>query len=356
MPGDPQLWEETQLLTPSRDWARRRFGATDLSWVGPSFGEPAEPGRYTRAPGGADGPDRFCGILSAFATAPSLQAAARTAQREGRPSAWEGLDLLFLPLELSIETRDTWWRLGTRPDVASTLLRAFGLRGVVPEDDEDLVERVLAWLPDYVAGRGLGDYARRLLRLLDSQEASRWAHLPGEVAIAPTEKPPPPLEPGGREQEIDALVEEIDGLLSGEIPAVRLSGDPLEDQETVQEPVLDSPDSVDDLPIVRIDPQAPAPQPTGNEAAQALLDGAELLAVRSLPWFEARAGSADLQPGRTLAITGGAVCATGHAPRLRPEDALLHLDAARPVDPAAFRVLPPWTQIRFLPPLPSEAS
>ncbi len=284
MPGETPLFDEPQLLTPSRDWARRRYAAKDLSWIGPSFIEPAEPLRYTRAPAVNGTPVRFCGILSAFATAPSLKEAARIAHLEGRPSAWEGLDLLFLPVELAVETRDAWWRLGTRPDVARTLLRAFGLDDVVAADDEPLVEQVLAWLPDYVAGRGLGDYARRLLRLLDSVEADRWAHLPGETETATT--------------------------------------------------VLD-------------------------ETSQQQLDDGEILGVRALSWFAGRAPASDEPPadlcdGRTLHLRGGAVRATGKAPLLRPEDALLHLEPDAPVDPAVFRVVPPWTQARFMPPARQE--
>lgn len=285
-------------LAAVRGWARERFSDDDLQWVGLSSAPAADKARYTRTLAEGGLPEQFQGLLGAFATPPSMRSAARRAEQLGEPTVWAGLDLLMVPIEYAIEARPSWWCLGTRPAVARLLLDAFGLAGVVSSDDPDLIERLLAWLPAYLPGRGCGAYTRQLVTSVDPESAKRWLHFPGEdrAPVAPTR-----LE---AERDLPTLA------------------DPMES---------DAPSGA-----------------MGSDTDSHGLDVCEVLAVRPLAWYARRPAD----PCPPPAFLGGLLVSRGPAPALAPEDGVVRLtsDIDSYLDLPPLRVVPPWTQVRFLPP------
>jgi hypothetical protein len=324
-------WSDQALLVPARAWARLRPPPEDLSWVGPAFHPDAEPARYKRLPPSPDAPgvQRYVGVLARAGTPESVRRAAWRAHLDGRPSAWLGLDLLFLPIELAIETRDAWWRLGSRDDVAHLLLEAFGVQEVAEGADAVAVERLLAWLPDYLPERGCGDQVRRLAGIV-GLGADRWHHLPGERHTDDNDPDDDDtLDPLPDDETSQTLSEAPDALSLSDMASLT---DALEPVELVSEDEL--------LPFGSSD----APRP--NDPDEALACG-EVQAVRSLEWYVRRSTGSVGQ----LRIEQELLLGTGGAPPVRPEDALLRLGTRTNEGATArlLRVLPTWSQLRYLP-------
>lgn len=278
-----QRWDRATRLEPIRDWTRRRFDRKDLSWVASAFSPGASKDRYRRVPG-RDGASQWAGLTLRLGMPEVILQAGHAAHRQGTPSALLGFDMLFTPIEYAIASRDAWWSLGTRRDVARLVFHSFGVDEVADDVTPAVREELLAWLEHYVPGRGVGPSVRKLLNLVSPRQARYCLRLPGE-SVART------IDLGQR-----------------------------------RAPVHDA------------------------------LSTSEIQVVRPLNWYARRRGAASAAPGVGLRIAGGLVRGTTTAPSLLPNDAVVRLGAGggTGIQPSTLRVLPPWTQIRYLPPQEPE--
>ncbi len=341
-PGSPSPWPHAEPLAPLRAWVRERHARDDLSWVGACFLLDAEEGRYRQLEDG--GASRTTGLGMHRLTSRMMVDAARRAHRDDRPTMLEAAELLFLPLELLTATRDAWWQLGSHPTAARMLLEAFGLGEASLLGDHDRTERLLAWLPRYLPGRGCGPEARALLELLDVPRRGAFVRLPGEddrgalaersFAVAATEAAGDEhralREEATAEVDLQTWAESMEldpDRTAGGLDLVRWLQDGGGDGDLA--PVEDE-DEEDD------DGAAPAGPP-------ALALG-EVVALRPLDWYAGRVDPL----GTGLRIEAGLVVSSGGRPALRAEDAVVRLGG--PAAPLTLRVVPPWTCVRYLPP------
>jgi hypothetical protein len=106
------------------------------------------------------------------------------------------------------------------------------------------------------------------------------------------------------------------------------------------------------LEAERADDSAPTPE-TSTEAMDSLEAG-EVQAVRPLSWYARRPVTT---PAAPPVIAGGLLVRRAGAPALAPEDGVVRLTSHGDshLDLPPLRVVPPWTQVRFLPPRRSAA-
>ena len=376
-PGSTEPWPHAEPLAPLRAWVRERHARDDVSWVGACFLLEEDEGRYRRLEG--QGGTRTTGLGMRRLTSKMMVDAAGQAHADDRPTMLEAAEMLFLPMELLTATRDAWWKLGSHPVAARMLLEAFGLGEAKVLGDHERAERLLAWLPRYLPGRGCGPEARALLDLLDTPGRGAFVRLPGEddggdLAVRG-------FDEGAQEAAADEqrdLLGEATAELSLETWAESIRLDPDQNEgaldliqwlqrlddtgrtpdedageaesETGSAEALVDLDDLDDLEEVDDldddDEAETSDQPL--PAGPAALSAGEVAVLRPLEWYAGRVDPI----GVHLRIESGLVLSSGGRPALRAQDGVVRLqsDAA----PLTLRVVPPWTCLRYLPPEEAE--
>lgn len=96
---------------------------------------------------------------------------AHAAQLRGRPTAWEGLALLFARAGWTVASRSLLWApYSPYPGVLSRLVEAFGIERSMHRFDRSRLSRLSAMLPTWYPSRGRLDSAREVLGACDLLE------------------------------------------------------------------------------------------------------------------------------------------------------------------------------------------
>lgn len=154
------------LRMPDLEWAVRTAEGqlTSLDWVETSLDPEAPSFRQTSE---AEPPTFRQRSYGAFLPLHVVEAH-RAAQRNGRPTAWDGLILLYARPEWAVAARATLWApYSPFPQVLTRLAESFGIGSELHEYDGARLARLAAILPSLHASRGHLDTAREILVAVD---------------------------------------------------------------------------------------------------------------------------------------------------------------------------------------------
>lgn len=167
------------LRLPDVEWSFRsgegRLGG--LTWVDLALDPDLSSYRLTSPEDhGAFRAFQFLGQLPTWVADQTLLAA-----RRGRPTAWEGLALLFARPEWLVASREHLWAPWTPyPHLLAYLAESFGVGRNLHEDDGERLARLAALLPTWYPSRGRLDKAREVLAACDKAAALDAAREEGD--------------------------------------------------------------------------------------------------------------------------------------------------------------------------------
>lgn len=155
---------------PTLEWAQRSAaGETEgLGWVDSSLETGGVPFQQTEA---EDGERRFRHLPYSAFLPPPVAEVAREAEREGRVTAHEALQLIFARLEWLVAARQHLWSpLSPTPRLLAYLVEAFGVDAPLHRNRGEVLSRLAAYLPRWHPLRGRVDKAIEILEEADTGE------------------------------------------------------------------------------------------------------------------------------------------------------------------------------------------
>ncbi len=347
------------------EWTlRAAAGKLDkLDWVDLNANPEADPYQARRNPRGHT---LFRQTRLGRTLPPAMLKAIAAAELQGAATLLQGMSLAYALPEWLIQARALLWtELTPVPALLARMVEAYGISGEVHRGDDARLLRLRARLPAWHRRRGEVGEALALLRdAIREAPEERLGALehprprPGPLALpqlAPTLALTGPVRDAP-----SALVvvdeEDTEGLPTQWLEEPPIPA-PVEEAEDTDPGLADEPaDPGEAGPFFDLDrPEAPPARAAAPPAPAHALAG-ELLACRSLGWWERRAPRG---PAPTdLRIERGFL---HFQPRDRPSYPLVREDVrvgwtpGRPLSPLAPRLLPPWACYRVVAEVPEQS-
>jgi len=159
--------DDLGLRLPEVEWSFRANAGelAGLRWVDTRLDPQLPPARAH----GENGSTTFRYFAPLEVTPTYVREETLDAQGRGRPTAWEGLALLFAKSGWTVEARGfVWAPYSPYPGVLSRMVEAFGVERAMHRFDPGRLSRLAAMLPTWYPSRGRLDAARAVLAACDA--------------------------------------------------------------------------------------------------------------------------------------------------------------------------------------------
>ncbi len=154
--------DDLGLRLPEVEWSYRANAGElhGLDWVDTRLDPALPPARAV----GENGTTRFRHFPHLAVAPPYVVEDTLIAQGRGRPTAWEGLALLFSRVGWTVSSRGLLWApYSAYPGVLSKMVEAFGVERAMHRFDPENLSRLAAMLPSWYPSRGRLDAATQVL-------------------------------------------------------------------------------------------------------------------------------------------------------------------------------------------------